>query len=126
MALTARSPIASTIGPASCAASTTSTSWSSPTSQMLFSTSKSSPSIENTPLVVTCSMRAVTSRCSRLGCSHHHHGAQHLTALHLVERVLDAVERNRLRDEAVEVEATLEVEVDERGEVALGQAVAVP
>ena len=45
-------------------------------------------------------------------------GAQHLAALHLVERVLDLVERDRLGHEPVEVEATLQVQVDERREVA--------
>ena len=44
--------------------------------------------------------------------------AQHLAALHLVERVLDRVERDGLAHEAVEVEAAREVQVDEHREVA--------
>ena len=39
--------------------------------------------------------------------SEHDDGAQHLAALHLVERVLDLVERDGLAHEAVEVEAAL-------------------
>ncbi len=50
--------------------------------------------------------------------SEHHDAAEHLAALHLVERLLDAVEPDRLRHEAVEVEAALEVEVDQHREVA--------
>ena len=67
MATSRRSPTAAAIGAASWAASTTTTSSSSPMSQMLFSTSKSSPSMEKVPLVRTRStrtrppvMRAVT------------------------------------------------------------------
>lgn len=50
---TVRPPMPARIGVASWAASTTTTSSSSPTNQMLFSTSKVSPSSENTPLVRT-------------------------------------------------------------------------
>ena len=56
----------------------------------------------------------------------HHDRAQHLAALHLVEGLLDAVERDRLGHEAVEVEPALQVQVDQHREVAAGQAVAVP
>jgi nitroreductase len=56
IAVTDRSPMAATMGAASWAASTTRASWSSPMSQMLFSTSKSCPSSENTPAVLTCSI----------------------------------------------------------------------
>ena len=45
-------------------------------------------------------------------------GAQHLAALHLVERLLDLVERDGLADEAVEVEPARQVQVDEHREVA--------
>ena len=53
-------------------------------------------------------------------------GAQDFAPLHLVERLLDLVERDRLGHELVEREAALEVELDERREVARRQAVAVP
>ena len=48
-------------------------------------------------------------------------GAEHLAALHAMERRLDVVEADRLGDEAVEVEAALQVEVDEQREVAAGR-----
>src|SRR6187401_3002727 len=54
------------------------------------------------------------------------HRAKNLAALHLVERVLDVVEPDRLRHELVEREATLQVQVDERREVARRKTVAVP
>ena len=53
IAATRRSPTAARIAPASCAASTTRTSVSSPTSQTLFSTSHSPPSSANVPAVTT-------------------------------------------------------------------------
>src|SRR3954470_16969034 len=46
--------------------------------------------------------------------------------MHLREGVLDAVQRDRLADETVQVKPTLQVHVDEHREVAGGQAVAVP
>src|SRR4051812_37760833 len=55
-----------------------------------------------------------------------HDGAEHLAALHLVERGLDVLERDRLGHEAVQVESTLQVQVDQHREVARRQAVAVP
>ena len=58
--------------------------------------------------------------------SEHDDGAQHLAALHLVERVLDVVEADGLAHEALEVEAPVEVQVDEHREVARREAVAVP
>src|SRR4249920_2539840 len=86
-------------------------------SQMLFSTSKSSPSSEKMPAVVTCSI---------IGSLDRDHRAQHFATLHLVEGVLDLVEADRLRHEPVEVEPALEVQVDEEWEVTARQAVAVP
>ena len=52
--------------------------------------------------------------------------AQHLAALHAGEGVLDLVDADGLADEAVEVEPSGQVEVDEHGEVPRGEAVAVP
>src|SRR6478609_10174847 len=52
-ATTLRPPTASTIGPALCAASNTTTSFSSPTIQMLLSTSQLPPSSSNVPWVTT-------------------------------------------------------------------------
>ena len=43
--------------------------------------------------------------------------AQHLAALHLLERVLDLFDADRLGDEAVEVELAAQVEVDQHREV---------
>ena len=51
----------------------------------------------------------------------HDDRAQHFAALHLVERVLDVVETDRLRHELVERESALQVEVDERREIARRQ-----
>jgi hypothetical protein len=73
-------------------------------SQMLFSTSKSCPSSEKTPAVVTCSI---------IGSLDGDHGAQHFAPFHLVEGVLHVLEADRLRHEPVEVESALEVQVDE-------------
>src|SRR3954454_22998514 len=58
MVRTCRPAIPPRIGAASCAASMTRHSRSSPTIQMLLSTSKSSPSIENVPCVTTWSKPA--------------------------------------------------------------------
>lgn len=55
-ATTLRPPTASMIGAAVWAASNTTTSWSSPTIQMLLSTSQLPPSSSNVPLVTTRSM----------------------------------------------------------------------
>src|SRR3954449_7023496 len=52
--------------------------------------------------------------------------AQDLTAVHLVERRLDIVEPDGLRDELLQRQPTLQVQVDEQREVATRQAVAVP
>ena len=46
--------------------------------------------------------------------------------MHLVERRLDAVEADALGDEALQGQPALAVEADQCGEVAFGQAVAVP
>src|SRR5688500_12447654 len=108
MARTRRPATAPTIARWSCAASNTITSRSSPTSQMLFVTSHSPPSSANTPSVVT----------SSTVMSEDHDASEHIAALHAVERLLDAVEPDRLRDEAVEIEPALEVEIDQEGEVA--------
>src|SRR5688572_22302714 len=59
IAVTFRPSMASTIGAASCGASMTRTSSSSPTSQTLLSTSKSCPSRLKTPLTTAFSIRAV-------------------------------------------------------------------
>src|SRR5215211_2353372 len=56
----------------------------------------------------------------------HHDRAQHLAAVHLLERGLDVGKGDRLGDELVEREAALQVEVDQHREVPGGQAVAVP
>src|SRR3712207_812225 len=93
MAVTLRPPTASTIGPASCGASITSTSSSSPTSQTLFSTSKSCPSRLKTPLTTILSMRAVLIAT---GPSEDDHRTQHLAALHLVEGLLDVLQGDQI------------------------------
>ncbi len=49
--------------------------------------------------------------------SEDHHGAQHLAPLHPAEGTLDAVDADRLGHEAVEVEAPVEVQVDQHREV---------
>ena len=46
--------------------------------------------------------------------------------MHGFERLLDLVELDALADELVQRQAALLVQVDERREVTLGQAVAVP
>ena len=46
--------------------------------------------------------------------------------MHLVEGVLDAVQSDALEDEPLQGKPTFAVEADQRGEVAFGQAVAVP
>src|SRR6266511_1396090 len=86
-------------------------------SQMLFSTSKSWPSSEKTPAVVTSSI---------IGSLDGDDGAQHFAPFHLVERVFHVLEADRLRHESVEVESALEVQVDEEWEVTAREAVAVP
>ena len=45
---------------------------------------------------------------------------------HRLERQLDVVQRDRLRDEPAQVEPALTVQVDQHREVTAGQAVAVP
>src|SRR3954453_17782563 len=57
-------------------------------------------------------------RARHVADSHDDDGAQHLPPLHLVERLLHAIEHDGLVDEAVEVEATPAVEVDQHREVA--------
>src|SRR5688500_11036280 len=144
IALTRRPPMAATIGAASCGASMTRTSSSSPTSQTLLSTSKSCPSRLKTPLTTAWSMRALTRPPRRRSSEpraallyspvssrarslvHHHDRAQHLALAEVVEGLLDVVQADGLGDELVEREAALQVEVDEHREVAAGQAVAVP
>src|SRR5271165_7541569 len=46
--------------------------------------------------------------------------------MHFVESRLDITETDALRDELLQRQPTLQVEVDQGGEVAFGQAVAVP
>src|SRR5689334_9278340 len=123
IAVTRRPPTAARIGAASCGASMTSTSSSSPTSHTLLSTSKSCPSRLKTPLTTTRSIRAPI-RSPRP--SEDDHRPQHVAAVHLLEGLLDVLERDGLADERVEREAALQVEVDQHREVAAGQAVAVP
>ena len=96
----------------------TTTSWASPTSQTLLSTSQVPPSRLNVPCVTTRSMGS--------GPSEDDDGTQDLAALHLVERLLDVLEGDGLADELVERQSTLQVQVDEHREVAARQAVAVP
>src|SRR3954454_18297666 len=55
-----------------------------------------------------------------------HDGAQHLAAVHPLERGLDVVEADPLRHELVEWQPSLQVQVDQHREVTRGQAVAVP
>ena len=55
-----------------------------------------------------------------------HHGPQDLAGVHLVEGVLDAVEADAFGDELLQRQPALQIEADQSGEVALGQAVAVP
>ena len=83
---------------------------SSPTTQTLLSTSKVSPSRLNVPLVT----RVVDARRP----SEDHHRAQHVAAVHLLERRLDVADADLLGDERVEVEPALLVEVDQHREVA--------
>src|SRR5687767_11488269 len=124
----------------------TSTSSSSPISQTLLSTSKSCPSRLKTPLTTALSMRGVLIARLRTRSaprslalpamlarpsfsrtpSEHHHAAEDLALVHLLERRLDVVQADRLGDEGIEVEPALQVQVDEHREVAGGQAVAVP
>src|SRR5688500_11256049 len=144
MPATLRPPMAATIGAASCGASMTRTSSSSPTSQTLLSTSKSCPSRLKTPLTTAWSMRALTRPPRRRSSEpraallyspvssrarslvQHHDRAQHLALAQVVEGLFDVVQADGLGDELVEREAALQVEVDQHGEVAAGQAVAVP
>ena len=56
----------------------------------------------------------------------HDHRTQHLAAMHGLERLLDLVELDALADELLQRQAALLVQVDERREVPLGQAVAIP
>ena len=56
----------------------------------------------------------------------HHHGAEDFTALHPRKGLFDAVEGDRLRDESIQVESALQVEVDEQGEVTRRKAIPVP
>ena len=104
--------------PASWAASMTSTSSSSPTQPDVVL------DVEVLAVEREDAVRAdeVDARRHRGAGSEHHHRAEHLAALHLVERLLDLVERDRLRHEPVEVEAALQVEVDEqRGSRGVGR-----
>jgi hypothetical protein len=60
-----------------------------------------------------------------VGCEQHHR-TEYVARVHLVERRLDAAERDLLGHERVEVEPALQVEVDQHREVPRRQAVAVP
>ena len=88
MATTRRPATPSTIGRWSWAASITSTSSSSPTSQMLLST------VEVLAVEGEDAARDDPVDCATITALHEDdHGAEHLAALHPVERLLDAVER---------------------------------
>ena len=54
------------------------------------------------------------------------HGPQHLAAFHLLKGLLHLVQVDGLRDEAVKVQTSLQVEVYEHREVTARQAIAVP
>src|SRR5690606_4746509 len=97
-----RPPTASAIAAASCAASMTIASSSSPTIHTLLSTSHVPPSSENVPDVSTWSIRAAIRASPP--ASEHHHRPQDVTAVHLLERALHAVQLDRLGHERVEVE----------------------
>src|SRR6185312_3228401 len=56
----------------------------------------------------------------------HHHRTQNLARVHLVERVLDVVEADAFGHELLQRQPALQVEADQRGEVAFGKAIAVP
>ena len=117
-ATTLRPPTASTIGCAVWAASKTTTSLSSPTIQMLLSTSQLPPSSSNVPCVTTRSMRVrahstTTERSTSPACI-------------LWNASSTCVEPDALGDELLQRQPALQVEADQRREVALGQAVAVP
>ncbi|BDZ59469.1 hypothetical protein GCM10025872_31260 [Barrientosiimonas endolithica] len=80
------------------------------------------------PEVTTGSMRTagVSSLSDITALLDHDDGAQHVSAVHLLERRLDVAQPDPLGDERVEVEPALTIEVDQHREVAAGQAVAVP
>jgi hypothetical protein len=96
--------------------------------QTLLSTSKLQPSSWNLSFVTTrVTLSAINAlRSSRMRFSQDHHGAQHLTGTHLVERFLDTVETDAFGGEALQRKSALTVQADQRREVTLGQAVAVP
>src|SRR3712207_6002154 len=73
----------------------------------------------------TASSTPISASCIR-GTSELDDAAEDLTTLHLVERLLHLVQRDRLRDEPVERQPALQVQVDEHREVPARQAVAVP
>ena len=116
-ATTCRPPTASSMALASWAASMTITSESSPTIQMLLSTSQLPPSSSKVPWVTTRSMprhhRTTTERSTSPACI-------------LWNAVLDTVQADAFGDELLQRQPALPVQADQGGEVALGQAVAVP
>src|SRR5262249_20611658 len=59
-------------------------------------------------------------------CLKHHHGPEHFTPLHLVERLFNFIQSNGLRHEPFEVEPTLQIQVDKHREIACGETVAIP
>src|SRR4051794_41875507 len=58
--------------------------------------------------------------------SEHDDRAQHLAAMHLLERRLDVVDADRLGHELLQRQPALQVQVDEQREVAAREAIAVP
>src|SRR3954451_11168195 len=124
--------LAPTIGVAledsGCGASMTTHSSSSPTTQMLLSTSKVSPSREKVPRVTAWSTRRLP--LTKGLPSEDHDGPQHARpvtgGVHPLERRLHVADADLLADEGVEVEPALQVEVHQHREVTRGEAVAVP
>ena len=58
--------------------------------------------------------------------SEHHDRPQDFSALHLVERFLDAFQGDGLGVKRVEIETALHVEVDQHRKIPCGEGVAVP
>ena len=117
-ATTRRSPTAARIDPASCAASMTRTSSSSPTSQTLLSTSHSPPSRANVPDVTTFSTRAAIRAPPPSAAPRRGAASPNASSTSPSPIVSDT--------NASRSKRPLTVEVDQHREVAAGQAVAVP
>ena len=118
-AITLRPATASTIGWASCAASTITTSLSSPTSQMLLSTSHVPPSSAKVPVGddTLDAQRPLTARPPNAAPRRDAWSSNASSTWSSLMRSLTNL---------LQRQAALLVQVDERREVPLGQAVAVP